>query len=91
MGVFCRAAVRWKAVEALHLVLKQEAWGQIIARLLKELPITVSEDIRDNFSGSSEFDFIYDTLSFISFIKIFEGCFRFIVQFDHQKVAHIYL
>jgi len=36
-----------KAVKALHLFLKQEAWGHVVARLLKELPITVSEDLLD--------------------------------------------
>ena len=36
-----------KAVKALHLFLKQEAWGHVVARLLNELPITVSEDLMD--------------------------------------------
>jgi HEPN domain-containing protein len=36
-----------KAVKALHLFLKQEAWGHVVARLLKELPITVSKDLLD--------------------------------------------
>ncbi|MBI4552799.1 MAG: HEPN domain-containing protein, partial [Candidatus Latescibacteria bacterium] len=31
-----------KAVKALHLHLKQEAWGHVIARLLRELPETVN-------------------------------------------------
>jgi len=31
-----------KAVKALHLHLGQEAWGHVIARLLRELPGTVS-------------------------------------------------
>lgn len=31
-----------KAVKALHLHLGQEAWGHLIARLLQELPATVS-------------------------------------------------
>jgi HEPN domain-containing protein len=31
----------------LHLFLKQEAWGHVVARLLNELPITVSEDLID--------------------------------------------
>jgi HEPN domain-containing protein len=30
-----------KAVKALHLYLGQEAWGHVIARLLRELPSTV--------------------------------------------------
>jgi HEPN domain-containing protein len=30
-----------KAVKALHLFLKQEAWGHVVARLLNELPTTV--------------------------------------------------
>jgi HEPN domain-containing protein len=36
-----------KAVKALHLFLKQEAWGHIVARLLKELPLAISEDLID--------------------------------------------
>ncbi len=36
-----------KAVKALHLFLKQEAWGHVVARLLNELPTTVSEDLLD--------------------------------------------
>ena len=32
-----------KAVKALHLFLKQEAWGHVVARLLSELPISVAE------------------------------------------------
>jgi HEPN domain-containing protein len=31
-----------KAVKALHLHLKQEAWGHVVARLLTELPSEVS-------------------------------------------------
>lgn len=31
-----------KAVKALHLHLGQEAWGHVVARLLQELPATVS-------------------------------------------------
>ncbi|MGA1843956.1 MAG: HEPN domain-containing protein [bacterium] len=34
-----------KAVKALHLFLKQEAWGHVVARLLHELPIAVDEDL----------------------------------------------
>ncbi len=34
-----------KAVKALHLFLKQEAWGHVVDRLLKELPIAVDEDL----------------------------------------------
>lgn len=30
-----------KAVKAVHLALKQEAWGHVVARLLRELPIPV--------------------------------------------------
>ncbi len=30
-----------KAVKALHLHLKQEAWGHVVARLLQELPDTM--------------------------------------------------
>ena len=36
-----------KAVKALHLYLKQEAWGHVVARLLSELPISVAEDLLD--------------------------------------------
>jgi len=36
-----------KAVKALHLFLKQEAWGHVVARLLHELPVSVSEDLID--------------------------------------------
>jgi HEPN domain-containing protein len=32
-----------KAVKALHLFLKQEAWGHVVARLLAELPFAVPE------------------------------------------------
>ncbi len=34
-----------KAVKALHLVLGQEAWGHVIARLLQDLPLEVPEDL----------------------------------------------
>jgi HEPN domain-containing protein len=34
-----------KAVKALHLRLKQEAWGHVLSRLLKELPRTVPEEL----------------------------------------------
>jgi HEPN domain-containing protein len=34
-----------KAAKALHLRLGQEAWGHVVARLLAELPIPVSEDL----------------------------------------------
>jgi HEPN domain-containing protein len=36
-----------KAVKALHLWFKQEAWGHVIARLLRELPVAVPEDLVD--------------------------------------------
>ncbi len=36
-----------KAVKALHLHLGQEAWGHMIAKLLKELPIDVPKDLID--------------------------------------------
>ena len=38
-----------KAVKALHLSLRQEAWGHVIARLLDELPesVTVPEEFVD--------------------------------------------
>ncbi|MGD2144938.1 MAG: HEPN domain-containing protein [Anaerolineae bacterium] len=31
-----------KAIKALHLHLEQEAWGQVVARLLRQLPESVS-------------------------------------------------
>lgn len=34
-----------KAVKALHLYYKQEAWGHVIAKLLKELPIEIPPDL----------------------------------------------
>ncbi|UCG05191.1 MAG: HEPN domain-containing protein [Desulfobacterales bacterium] len=34
-----------KAIKALHLSLKQEAWGHMVARLLVELPLSVPEDL----------------------------------------------
>lgn len=34
-----------KAVKALHLYLKQEAWGHVVSRLLHELPLTVPEEL----------------------------------------------
>jgi len=34
-----------KAVKALHLALKQEAWGHVVARLLRELPVPVDEEL----------------------------------------------
>jgi HEPN domain-containing protein len=34
-----------KAVKALHLALGQEALGHVAARLLRELPVTVSEEL----------------------------------------------
>ena len=34
-----------KAVKGLHLFLRQEAWGHVIARLLMDLPMAVSEDL----------------------------------------------
>jgi HEPN domain-containing protein len=36
-----------KALKALHLWFKQEAWGHVIARLLRELPVAVPEDLVD--------------------------------------------
>jgi HEPN domain-containing protein len=36
-----------KAVKALHLSLGQEAWGHVVAKLLKELPIDVPENLVD--------------------------------------------
>jgi HEPN domain-containing protein len=34
-----------KAVKALHLHLGQEAWGHLVARLLKELPLEVPPEL----------------------------------------------
>ncbi|MFQ5789697.1 MAG: HEPN domain-containing protein [Acidobacteriota bacterium] len=34
-----------KAVKALHLSLGQEAWGHVISRLLKELPLDVPDGL----------------------------------------------
>ena len=34
-----------KAVKALHLHLGQEAWGHLVARLLKELPLQVPKEL----------------------------------------------
>src|SRR5438132_6511581 len=34
-----------KAVEGLHLSLGQEAWGHVVARLLRELPVDVPADL----------------------------------------------
>lgn len=38
-----------KAVKALHLYMHQEAWGHVIAKLLKELPesVNIPEDLID--------------------------------------------
>ena len=36
-----------KAVRALHLHLGQEAWGHLVARLLRELPIPAAEDLAE--------------------------------------------
>src|SRR5438046_10761167 len=36
-----------KAVKALHLHLGQEAWGHVVARLLRELPVDVSDELVD--------------------------------------------
>ena len=34
-----------KAVKALHLYLGQEAWGHVVAKLLRDLPIDVPDDL----------------------------------------------
>ncbi|WP_216644736.1 HEPN domain-containing protein [Candidatus Thiodictyon syntrophicum] len=36
-----------KAVKALHLSLGQESWGQVIARLLRDLPVEVPAELVD--------------------------------------------
>ena len=45
--MFCFTATAEKAVKALHLYLGQEAWGHVVAKLLRELPIDVPEDLID--------------------------------------------
>jgi HEPN domain-containing protein len=50
-----------KAVKALHLHLGQEAWGHVVARLLRELPVRTPADlvdrakVLDNFYVSSRY------------------------------------
>jgi len=34
-----------KAVKAVHLSLGQDAWGHVVARLLRELPVDVPDDL----------------------------------------------
>lgn len=48
-GCFAAQRVAEKAVEALHLSVGQEAWGHVIARLLRELPpgAAAPEDLFD--------------------------------------------
>jgi HEPN domain-containing protein len=36
-----------KAVKALHLAVEQEAFGHVVARLLRELPVAVPESLFD--------------------------------------------
>lgn len=36
-----------KAVKALHLFMGQEAWGHVVAKLLRELPVDVPETVID--------------------------------------------
>ncbi|GIW02342.1 HEPN domain-containing protein [Roseiflexus sp.] len=36
-----------KAVKALHLAYRQEAWGHVVARLLADLPLNVPPDLID--------------------------------------------
>ena len=40
----CQQAAE-KAVKGLHLHLGQEAWGHVVARLLRELPVAVPADL----------------------------------------------
>jgi HEPN domain-containing protein len=44
-----------KAVKALHLHLGQEAWGHIVAKLLRELPIDVPLELVDRGSVLDNF------------------------------------
>lgn len=34
-----------KAIKALHLFMRQESWGHVVARLLQDLPIAVPDDL----------------------------------------------
>jgi HEPN domain-containing protein len=34
-----------KALKALHLRFKQEAWGHVVARLLRELPVSIPDNL----------------------------------------------
>jgi len=36
-----------KAVKALHLFMGQEAWGHVVAKLCRELPVDVPENVID--------------------------------------------
>ncbi len=36
-----------KAIRALHLHNHQEAWGHVLVRLLRDLPLEVPEDLRE--------------------------------------------
>ena len=45
MGLFCGSTICRKAVKALHLAFGQEAWGHVVARLLRDLPIVVSGEM----------------------------------------------
>lgn len=50
-----------KAIKALHLARGQEAWGHVVARLLRELPLAAPEDlvekgkVLDNFYVASRY------------------------------------
>lgn len=50
-----------KAVKGLHLARGQEAWGHVVARLLRDLPLTVPQDlverarVLDNFYVASRY------------------------------------
>ncbi len=47
MACFAAQQSAEKAVKALHLSLKQEAWWPVVARLLAELPLDVPEGLVD--------------------------------------------
>ncbi len=43
MGLFCRTTGRGKSGERHALTPGQEAWGHVVARLPRELPLTLPE------------------------------------------------
>lgn len=47
MGLFAAQQAAEKAIKALHLRLGQEAWGDVVAKLMRELPPAagISDDL----------------------------------------------